>query len=416
MKIVTLKEIEFENFASKHKYSNYYQTVNYAKLMKEEGYDYHIVGFLNNSNEIIGASILLYKKCFMNYKMAYAPFGFLIDYTNSDLIDELTDRLKKLLIKQKFMYLKINPLIKCSERDKEGNIIAYNPEINNILEILQRNDYLHKGFNNFFENEKPRWNAVVKLNNTDEKIYENFNKQTHNKISKATRSGVEMIKGTEEDLKTFYEFVKKKHNHTLKYYKNMFKNFSDDITLYLAKINPEEYVKNSDNAYQKETILNDMYNQKLQKLSRTSSDITKILNKKMESDKNLSIHQNDFIKASKLMSENPDGIIIGGMLVIKHKKTATVVIEGFNEEYKSFNPNYLLKWEIIKELKEKEFEILNLNGIVGEFKEKNRYTGLNEMKLGFSSNIVEYIGEFDLIINKPIYNVYQSKLEKEKNL
>lgn len=416
MKIVTLKESEFENFASKHKYSNYYQTINYAKLMKDEGYDYHIVGFLNNSNEIIGASILLYKKCFMNYKMAYAPFGFLIDYTNSDLIDELTDRLKKLLIKQKFIYLKLNPLVKCSERDKEGNITAYNPEINNILEILQKNDYLHKGFNNFFENEKPRWNAIVKLNATNEKIYENFNKQTRNKISKATRSGIEMIKGNEEDLKIFYEFVKKKHNHTLKYYKNMYKNFGNNITLYLAKINPELYVKNNEEALQKETILNDTFNEKLQKLSRTNNDITKILNKKMESDKKLSIYQRNFVKASKMKSENFEGIIIGGMLIIKNNKTATVVIEGFDEDYTDFNPNYLLKWEIIKELNQENFEILNLNGIVGEFKEKNRYTGLNEMKLGFSTNIVEYIGEFDLIINKPIYNLYQSKLEKEKNL
>lgn len=416
MKIVTLKESEFENFASQHKYSNYYQTINYAKLMKDEGYDYHIVGFLNNSNEIIGASILLYKKCFMNYKMAYAPFGFLIDYTNSDLIDELTDRLKKLLIKQKFIYLKLNPLVKCSERDKEGNITAYNPEINNILEILQKNDYLHKGFNNFFENEKPRWNAIVKLNTTNEKIYENFNKQTRNKISKATRSGIEMIKGNEEDLKIFYEFVKKKHNHTLKYYKNMYKNFGNNITLYLAKINPELYVKNNEEALQKETILNDTFNEKLQKLSRTNNDITRILNKKMESDKKLSIYQRNFVKASKMKSENSDGIIIGGMLVIKNNKNATVVIEGFDEDYTDFNPNYLLKWEVIKELNQENFEIFNLNGIVGEFKEKNRYTGLNEMKLGFSTNIVEYIGEFDLIINKPIYNLYQSKLEKEKNI
>ena len=33
--------------------------------------------------------------------MAYAPFGFLIDYSNSDLVEELTYKLKKLFIKNK---------------------------------------------------------------------------------------------------------------------------------------------------------------------------------------------------------------------------------------------------------------------------------------------------------------------------
>ena len=51
MKIITLSEEQFNNFANNHKYSNIYQTISYAKVMKTEGYDYHLLGFINNSNE-----------------------------------------------------------------------------------------------------------------------------------------------------------------------------------------------------------------------------------------------------------------------------------------------------------------------------------------------------------------------------
>jgi len=105
MKIITLTDEEFDNFANTHKYRNFYQTSNYAKVMKTEGYDYHYLGFQNNSNELIGATLLIYKKVWMNYKIAYAPYGFLIDYTNNDLIEELTQKLKKLLLKQRFIYI-----------------------------------------------------------------------------------------------------------------------------------------------------------------------------------------------------------------------------------------------------------------------------------------------------------------------
>lgn len=414
MKIITLSEDKFTDFTNNHRYRSFYQTVNYAKVMKAEGYDYHLLGFINNSNELIGATMILFKKVFLNYKMAYAPFGFLIDYSNSDLVEELTNKLKKLLIKQKYIYLKINPRIHCSERDKKGNITAYNPEVNDILEILQKNGYIHYGFNNYFENQKPRWNALIKLTASNDNLYKNFNKQIKNKISKAKRCGVEVIEGTSEDLNTLFEFIKRKHNRSLKYYKNILKEYKDDAKIYLAKINTRSYIIQQKEAYEKEVIINEQYNQKLQELSRKGRNITNIINKKMESDKRLSNYQTNLVQATALFSKYPEGITIGGLLTIKYQNEMNLIIEGFNKKYNYFNPNYLLKWELIKKFNEEELSYFNLNGIVGEFKEKNKYSGLNEMKLGYNATAIEYIGEFDLIINKTVYNIYKKRLEKKK--
>lgn len=414
MKIITLSEEKFTEFADNHKCKSFYQTVNYAKVMKTEGYDYHLLGFINNSNELIGATMILFKKIFLNYKMAYAPFGFLIDYSDSDLVEELTNKLKKLLIKQKFIYLKINPKIHCSERDKKGNIISYNPEVNDILEILQKNDYIHYGFNSFFENQKPRWNAIVKLTASNENLYKNLNKQTRNKISKANRCGIEIIEGNEDDLNTLYEFIKRKHNRSLKYYKNILKEYKENAKIYLAKINTEMYIIKQKEAFEKEQIINDQYNEQLQELSRKGKDITNIINKKMESDKRLSNYQNNLAKASTFFSKYPNGIIIGGLLAIQYQNGMNLIIEGFDKKYSDFNPNYLLKWELIKQFNQEGLSYFNLNGIVGEFKEINKYSGLNEMKLGYNASAIEYIGEFDLIINKTIYNIYKKRLEKNK--
>lgn len=414
MKIITLSEDKFTDFTNNHRYRSFYQTINYAKVMKAEGYDYHLLGFINNSNELIGATMILFKKVFLNYKMAYAPFGFLIDYSNSDLVEELTNKLKKLLIKQKYIYLKINPRIHCSERDKKGNITAYNPEVNDILEILQKNGYIHYGFNNYFENQKPRWNALIKLTASNDNLYKNFNKQIKNKISKAKRCGVEVIEGTSEDLNTLFEFIKRKHNRSLKYYKNILKEYKDDAKIYLAKINTRSYIIQQKEAYEKEVIINEQYNQKLQELSRKGRNITNIINKKMESDKRLSNYQTNLVQATALFSKYPEGITIGGLLTIKYQNEMNLIIEGFNKKYNYFNPNYLLKWELIKKFNEEELSYFNLNGIVGEFKEKNKYSGLNEMKLGYNATAIEYIGEFDLIINKTVYNIYKKRLEKKK--
>jgi len=416
MKIITLTDEEFDNFANTHKYRNFYQTSNYAKVMKTEGYDYHYLGFQNNSNELIGATLLIYKKVWMNYKIAYAPYRFLIDYTNNDLIEEYTQKLKKLLLKQRFIYIKLNPNIHCAERNKEGKVLSYNPEINEILEILKANRYTHNGFNKFFENNKPRWNAITKLTTSNDKIYYQLDKQVRNKINKANRSGVTIYKAEHKDLKVLYEFIKRKQKKNLKYYESILNNYGENAEIYLAYINPEKYVRLSKEAYENELNKNEEYNQLLQEKITKRMNTNKLINTKIESDKRLGIYQANLVKATALFQEQPEGIIIGGALIIKYDKGANLIIEGFNKQYSDYNPNYLLKWELIKKFNIEGFNYFNLNGIVGEFNEKNKYKGLNEMKLGFSSNAIEYIGEFDLIINKTVFNIYMKKLKNKKRI
>ena len=413
MKIITLSEEEFDSFAKKHKYRNYYQTSNYAKVMKHEGYDYHFIGFQNNNNDLIGASLLIYKEVWMHYKIAYAPYGFLIDYSNNDLIEELTKKIKKLFLKQRFIYIKINPYIHCVERKGKNKIISFNPEINNILEILKNNNYIHHGFNNFFEDTKPRWNAITKLTSSNEKIYEQLSKQVRNKIKKANRNGIEIIKGTHDDIEILYEFIKRKHTRSLNYYKNILENYKNDAEIYLAYINPHKYVEQSKNYYEKELAINEELNEKLKQKIINNMKSDKIINTKMESDKRLGIYQNELINATELFQQNQEKIIIGGALIIKYNKGANLLIEGLNKRYSSFNSNYLLKWELIKKFNNEEYKYFNLNGITGEFNEKNKYSGLNEMKLGFNASAIEYIGEFDLIINKTVFSIYKRKLKKE---
>lgn len=415
MKIITLKDEEFDKYAITHKYRSYYQTSNYAKVMKNEGYDYHFLGFLNNSNTIIGATLLIYKKVWMNYKVAYAPFGFLIDYSNNDLIEELTKKLKKLLLKQRFIYIKINPSIHCAERDKNGNIISYNPEINGILEILKRNGYIHHGFNKYFENEKPRWTAITKLTTSNDKIYFQLAKQVRNKISKANRCGIDIYKAGNDDLKVLYKFIEKKERKSIKYYQSILDNFKDDAEIYLAYINPEKYLRLSKENYEKELDNNEKYNELLQEKTRRSMNVTKIINAKMESDKKLGLYQEHLNTATRIFQNHPDGIIIGGAIIIKYDKGINLVIEGFNKKYSSYNPNYLLKWELIKKFNNSGYNYFNLNGITGEFNKTNKYSGLNEMKLGFNASAIEYIGEFDLIINKTVNSIYNHKKKKRYN-
>ena len=103
MKIVTLRPDQFDKYAKEHLYRNYYQTSAYGSTMLKFGYGVHYLGFVDNNNRLIGATMIMFKEVFWSNNMAYAPRGILFDYTDSVKVKELVEKLKQLLGKQGFM-------------------------------------------------------------------------------------------------------------------------------------------------------------------------------------------------------------------------------------------------------------------------------------------------------------------------
>ncbi len=408
MKLVTLNQQQFNKYASTHRYRNYCQTSSYGLSMLKLGYNVHYFGIVDGTNSLIGATMIVYKEVFMNNKIAYAPRGILFDYTDSKKVKELAECLKNLLGKQGFMLLRIDPYIPISIHSNDGNLINMNNQESIILENLATAKFEYKGKNLFFENEKPRWEALVLLNKNEDTLFENFDKRTRNKIRKASNFGIEVYDDTTKDIKELYEFIKKKEKKPIKYYEALVKNFGDNIDVYYAKINTESFIINSRKMYENEVLNNEQLAEKIQQYAPNDKERQNTLNKKMESDKLVSSYKNNMLLATELLKKHPEGILIGGALVIKYDNAAYIVTDGYNEEFSSLNASYLIKWQMILDYNHKGFKYLNMNAVVGEFEKKNEYSGLNEMKLGFNTIVTEYIGEFDLVLNNFTYNLFKS--------
>lgn len=409
MKIVTLSPKKFDEFASTHKYRNYYQTSNYGNLMINFGYNVHYLGILDESDTLIGATLILYKSVFMGNKIAYAPRGILFDFENKEQTILLSEKLKQLLGKQGFMLLRMDPCIVSTIRDCKGNIINFNNKANVIESNLESANFTYKGKSLYFENEKPRWESLILLNKDIKILYKKLQKRIRHKIKKAQISGIEIIKTNE--INDIYKFINKKYNKSLRYYKELIKNYECEI--YIEKLNTETFVINSRKLYENEMNKNEKLAEKIQNPNEKSKTKKTLLNAKMESDKLLNLYKNNLVLATKLLKENPKGLIIGGGLTIIYDNAAYLIIEGFDKNFTFTNPNYLLKWEMIKTYRERNLKYLNLNAITGNFEKNNKYKGLNDMKLGYKSLIMEYIGEYDIVLNSFMYSIYK-KVNKEK--
>ena len=417
MKIVALTKEEFDNFAYHHKYSTYYQTSAYAETSRYEGLNTFYIGFVQD-NELVGVTLFLHKTIYLYYKYAYAPRGFLIDYTDSKLVKNVTMGLINLLKKQHYAFIKIDPPIICSERDNKGNIIYFSNTINQILDTLKSNSYIHMGFNKYFENYKPRLNAFVNLTYDLEKIYSNITNEVKEKIENSVKSGLEISLDTTGNVDELYKFIGFKNRKRRKrYYQGMYNNFSRNnaIDIFFVNINTDKYLSNMKRNYDLEAIKNDELASMVQDMSIASSQKQLILNDKMKSDERLNFYKNELIYATNLSRNHPDYFTIGAGFTIKHNNGVELIIDSYLDEYLKFNPRYVFIWELIKKYKNEGFMYINLNGVVGNFsKDKlGKYKNLNDPKLSFNSTIIEYIGEFDLVINDRIYKKYKEEIEKK---
>lgn len=408
MKIVTLSPTQFNKVATNHRYRNYYQTPEYANVMVKFGYNIQYLGIVSENNKLIGATLIMYKEVFMSNKIAYAPRGILFNYENADNVKELATKLKQVLGKQGFMLLRIDPYIPLTIRDYKGNIINFNNQGNTIIENLKEANFNYKGKNLFFETENPRWEALILLNRDIREIFSKFEKRTRNKIRKATNCGIEIYKDNDKNTDELYEFIKKKTTNPQSFYQSMCTSYQDNIEIYYAKLNTQKFIINSRRTYEKEIDNNNKLATTIQNPNLDIKERNNWLNKKMESDKLLTTYKNTLILATNLLKEYPEGLTIGGAITIIYDNAAYILIDGIDEKYTTLNASYLLKWKMIDDYNKKGLKYLNLNAIVGEFEKKNKFSGLNEMKLGFNSTITEYIGEFDIILNNFTYNLYKS--------
>ena len=393
MYIKELSLMEFIEYSKDNIIGNYYQSINYAMLKAEEGYEYEYIGLVDNT-DIIGAALMLYKRIGNTY-YGYSPRGFLIDYTNPIILEKFTSLIKDYYKKKNFTFIKINPEIAIGKLNKKTLNFEYN-ENYNVINNLNRCGYKKLKSNLYFESLLPRINAIVNLQELD---VNNFTKNTRNKIKKAIRKGLTLEKAGQDKIPILTNFLKGNLSKDLYYYNDLYNVFnkSDDVDFFLVKVDYKKYLINSQHYYNNELNNNIYLNNKM-----VSKNNPSVINAKMQSDKALLAYKNDIAEASKYLNTNIE-TYVAGAIVIKYNNRITIQFSGFDRELKRYSANYFLYFAILAYYQQ-DFKYADLNGITADFDKNSPYHGLNRFKMGFNPDIYEYIGEFDLVINENTYN------------
>lgn len=378
MQIRDISVDELNNFLKTINHS-LYQTSEYANVMMHQDFDVKLLGLEENGN-IIGSTILLVtKKQGFNY--AFSPRGFVIDYNNFSLVEKFTSEIKKYCKKNGIVAIKLNPFIikKINNNDYDN--------YDNIFNNLKKLGYNHLGYNDFFESFKPRFEAKIESSDLNE-MFGNIRKEYRTKIRSAIDNGIEIHKGTYDDLKYLYSLTEKKYSRDLLYFQYLYYYFNKKIDFFYAKLNCSKLLYKFRELYIKQEEICKQIDLEIAK-----HKINKLTSLKIEADSLLGKYHNQLKNATRLMQTNPNGIIVAGGLFIKESDEVYMIIDGYDKKYTSYNAKHLLIWQVMNYYK--NYKYLCLGGMTSL--NENKYKGLNDFKMNFGSKCFEYIGDLELV-------------------
>ncbi len=93
---------------------------------------------------------------------------------------------------------------------------------------------------------------------------------------------------------------------------------------------------------------------------------------------------------------------IAGTLAIWYGDKVWYLYGASSNAHRNLMPNYMLQWDMIEWAVEQKCRIYDFRGVPGQVGEDHPLYGLYKFKLGFGGDYVEFVGEMDLVLNKPV--------------
>jgi len=414
MELVKLTEKEFAKFALNHKQASFYQTVEWGHLKETNNWDMHLLG-LKDGKKIVAGCLLLSKMTPIKRKMFYSPRGFLIDYNDYDLLKEFTYKIKEYVKKEKGIFIKIDPNVMYQQRDLFGKIVENGENNYKGFENLTKLGYKHFGFNIMQETLQPRWIFVIKTKNkTIDEILSNMDRETRRIIKKNEKSKIKCREIGYDELPKFKDIMQHTGDRRefidrpLSYYQDMYRHLHDSgiLKIMFAEFNTTEILEELKK--EKEECVLD-YNDRREKHDNNiiSMNEKKYEQKQREVENYINKLTKRIEEIEMLKNKHGEVITLGGVLFLVYGHEVLALVGGSYKEFMEYQSAYTVYYEMIKYTVEKGYAQYNFYGITGDFSENNPLYGLYGFKKDFGGEVVELMGEFDLVISKPLYYLYK---------
>ncbi len=409
-KLIMLEKTKYDNFVKKHKTkSHFLQSYSWGEFSKlKKNLTPYYMGLIDSNKKIVATALLLQKKLPMKLSYFYSPRGFVMDYENKEIVQEMTKKIINFAKSKKAIFVKIDPDIIINDINYLNESKELNYDWKEIFNSLKKAGFKHMGFTKNFETMQPRYSFRVDLTQSIEDIENHFSKTTKQRINKSQKLNTIVEIGTEKDIKEFYHLMtltetrKDFVSYNLDYYETLYEIFNGNknskATLFLGKVNIDKTLETFEKTLK--NINNQISILPIDNLSKSAKNKLNELTRQKD-------HTKEQIKKFEKYKEQYGNLVtLSAHMIIEYGDKAWVLYAGNHNILTDTYVNYNTYYEHLLYCKKEGLKIYDQFGTIGDLSKDNPRIGLHEFKKKFGGDYVEFIGEFDYIINKPMYFVF----------
>ena len=420
LRLKTIDKEEYDNYVRNHQYkSHFLQSLSWGEFAKvKKNLTPHYLGLTTEDNQLVAATLLLEKHLPMNMCYLYAPRGFVIDFNKKELLKTMTKKVVEFAKTRKAIFVKIDPDIirKSYDYQNEEQELGYNPEV--IFDNIKKAGFKHLGFTKNFETSQPRYSFRINLQQSMEDIENHLSKTTKQRIAKSEKLETEVVIGTKNDIKEFYHLMtltesrKDFISYNEDYYETLYEIFNGNknskATLLLGKINFNKTIKSLEKNLKR--IVDQISILPIDNLSKSAKTKLEELRKQKENT------QSEINKYKDYAKQYGNEVTLSAHMIIEYGDKAWVLYAGNHNILSETYVNYHTYYEHLRYCKSRGLRIYDQFGTIGDLREDNPLMGLHEFKRKFGGDYVEFIGEWDYVINPVMYFVFTKLVPIYRNI
>lgn len=420
LRLKTIDKEEYDNYVRNHQYkSHFLQSLSWGEFAKvKKNLTPHYLGLTTEDNQLVAATLLLEKHLPMNMCYLYAPRGFVIDFNKKELLKTMTKKVVEFAKTRKAIFVKIDPDIirKSYDYQNEEQKLNYDPEV--IFDNIKKAGFKHLGFTKNFETSQPRYSFRINLEQSMEDIENHLSKTTKQRIAKSEKLETEVVIGTKNDIKEFYHLMtltesrKDFISYNEDYYETLYEIFNGNknskATLLLGKINFNKTIKSLEKNLKR--IVDQISILPIDNLSKSAKTKLEELRKQKENT------QSEINKYKDYAKQYGNEITLSAHMIIEYGDKAWVLYAGNHNILSETYVNYHTYYEHLRYCKSRGLKIYDQFGTIGDLREDNPLFGLHEFKRKFGGDYVEFLGEWDYVINPVMYFVFTKLVPIYRNI
>lgn len=420
LRLKTIDKEEYDNYVRNHQYkSHFLQSLSWGEFAKvKKNLTPHYLGLTTEDNQLVAATLLLEKHLPMNMCYLYAPRGFVIDFNKKELLKTMTKKVVEFAKTRKAIFVKIDPDIirKSYDYQNEEQELGYDPEV--IFDNIKKAGFKHLGFTKNFETSQPRYSFRINLQQSMEDIENHLSKTTKQRIAKSEKLETEVVIGTKNDIKEFYHLMtltesrKDFISYNEDYYETLYEIFNGNknskATLLLGKINFNKTIKSLEKNLKR--IVDQISILPIDNLSKSAKTKLEELRKQKENT------QSEINKYKDYAKQYGNEVTLSAHMIIEYGDKAWVLYAGNHNILSETYVNYHTYYEHLRYCKSRGLRIYDQFGTIGDLREDNPLMGLHEFKRKFGGDYVEFIGEWDYVINPVMYFVFTKLVPIYRNI